>query len=419
MYAFRQSKIYHGGLFGQRPRVPVGSAELEAAARRALSQRVFDFIAGGAGSEETLRENQRAFRKWAVAPRMLRDVSRRDLSFTLWGRRWPAPVFFCPIGALDLARPEGDVALALAGKRCGLPVVISSQASACMEDSAQLLGNSPRWFQLYWGKSNELALNLVSRAERCGCEALVVTVDTPLQGWRPRDLTAAFHPFAYGYGLAQYFSDPVFQHQIDDSSFGKSRYSWSQLWQCTRNYSRQQGDFWGNLRSQRALRAVRQYLHNSARAGLTWADLDLLRQRTKLPILLKGILRADDAKRALDAGVDGIMVSNHGGRQVDGACASLEALVGVVRAIAGRAPIFLDGGVRSGADVFKALALGATAVGLGRPYVYGLALAGADGILEVVNNLLAELDIGMALAGCADLDQLRQEGMILRRDLGG
>jgi lactate 2-monooxygenase len=282
-----------------------------------------------------------------------------------------------------------------------------------MEECAEALGDSPRWFQLYWSTSNDLVASFVGRAEACACEAIVLTLDTTIVGWRPRDLEPAFLPFLRGQGIAQYTSDPVFRRLMAEGSQNggspqpqPTPKALKALVALTRAYP---GPFVKNLTTGRARAAVQRFTEIFSRPALSWDDLPFLRERTKLPILLKGILHPDDARRALDAGMDGIVVSNHGGRQVDGAIATIDALPAVVAAVDGRAPVLLDSGVRGGADVFKALALGATAVLIGRSYVYGLAVGGQAGVREVLENLRAELELTMALAGCASLAEVGPE----------
>jgi len=286
-----------------------------------------------------------------------------------------------------------------------------------MEECAAAMGASPRWFQLYWSTSNELVESFVARAERSGCEAIVVTLDTTLLGWRPRDLDRAYLPFLRGKGIAQYTSDPVFTRLLDEEAGGAVQSSGSPrppvrpgtirtLVELTRAYPDR---FVRALRSGRARAAVERFIQIYSRPSLTWDDLPFLRERTRLPIVLKGIVHPDDARRALEHGMDGIVVSNHGGRQVDGAIATLDALPAVVEAVETRVPVLLDSGARGGADVLKALALGASAVLLGRPYVYALAVGGEAGVREVIENVIAELDLTLGLAGETSVDALRPD----------
>ena len=413
----RQSAIYVPGIGGRRPRVPVPPGELEAAARRAMSPEAYAYVAAGAGAETTMAANRAAFDRRRLVPRMLRDASDRRLEIELFGRRLPAPLLLAPIGVLELADRGADLAVARAAAATGVPMVFSSQASRTMEECATVMGASPRWFQLYWSTSNELVESFVARAERSGCEAIVVTLDTTLLGWRPRDLDRAYLPFLRGKGIAQYTSDAVFTRLLDEEAGAAADSSGSPrppvrpatirtLVELTRAYPDR---FARALRTGRARTAVERFIQIYSRPSLTWDDLPFLRERTQLPTVLKGILHPDDARRALEHGVDGIIVSNHGGRQVDGAIATLDALPAVVEAVEGRVPVLLDSGVRGGADVLKALALGASAVLLGRPYVYGLAVAGEAGVREVIENVIAELDLTLGLAGETSVDALRPD----------
>ncbi len=414
-----QGAIYLDGARGRRPRVPVAPERLEAAAHARMRPAAFAYVAGGAGAERTIRANREAFERRRIVPRVLRDVERRDTSLALFGRVLPAPLVLAPVGVLELAHADADLAVARAAAAAGLPVVFSSQASVPLETCTAVMGGAPRWFQLYWSRSDDLVESFVARAEACGCDAIVVTLDTTLLGWRPRDLDLAHLPFLRGSGIAQYTSDPAFRRLLEAGDGGRTGPAAG-----TSGAARLRGAFAAahfllslarafpgstlrNVFSRSPRAAVALFIETYSRPSLTWDDLAFLRERTRLPIVLKGILHADDARRAVDAGVDGIWVSNHGGRQVDGAIASLDALPGIAEVVRGRLPVLLDGGVRGGADAFKALALGATAVALGRPYVYGLALGGAVGVAEVLRNVRAELDLTLALTGCRDLDDAR------------
>ena len=389
---------------------------LEERAREAMSPEAFAYVAGGAGTGATMRANRAAFDRWRIVPRMLRDVSERDTGVELFGRTLPAPILVAPIGVLEMAHREAERAVARAVRGTGLPMVYSNQASVAMEEVSGILGDAPRWFQLYWSTRDELVESFARRAEGCGCEAIVVTLDTTILGWRTRDLDLAWLPFLRGMGIAQYTSDPVFtrilSEPVSDSSQPEPRPNFAALKvliHLVRNYP---GPFLTALRSGRARAAVQQFVQIYSRPSLTWADLPFLRERTSLPILLKGIVHPDDARRAVDEGMDGIVVSNHGGRQVDGAVGTLDVLPAVVQAVVGKIPVLLDSGIRSGADIFKALALGARAVLLGRPYVYGLALAGEAGVREVVTNFMADFDLTMGLAGCRSVGEIGPDALV-------
>ncbi len=412
-----QARIYREGVFGRRPLVPVEPAALEAAARRRMSPEAWSYVDGGAGQQRTVRANLEAFDRHRIVPRMLVDVEQRDLSVELFGRRIPAPLLFAPIGVLEMAHPLAERAVAEAARSLGLPMVISTQGSLPMEETAAALGDSPRWYQLYWSKDDGVVDSFISRAEAIGSDAIVVTLDTHVLGWRTHDLDLAYLPFARGEGIAQYSSDPAFRRLAEERAAQPSGEptprptlaALKALVSMARHYP---GGLLENLRSPVPRAAVETFLEVFSRPSLTWEDLDYLRARTKLPILLKGIQDPRDAALALEHGVDGIVVSNHGGRQVDGAIGSLDALPGVVQQVDGRVPVLFDSGVRSGADAFKALALGATAVLVGRPWVYGLALAGADGARAVMEHIMAELDLTMALSGVADIDGITRDQLV-------
>ncbi|MGH7516908.1 MAG: alpha-hydroxy-acid oxidizing protein [Gemmatimonadales bacterium] len=362
----RQLEIYrHGSL------VPVAPEALEASARAALAREPFDYLSGGAGGEVTMQANLDAFRRWRIEPRVLRDVSRRDWRIQLFGDELPAPLLLAPIGVQALFHADAELATARAAASLGVPLVLSSVSSKSLEEVAAAMGVTPRWFQLYWSADAELAESFVVRAERAGYGALVVTVDAHVLGWRERDLANAYSPFVQGHGIANYLSDPVFRDRLGHDP---------------------RDDLAG---------AARLLTEKFGNAALTWDSIAWLRANTGLPIVLKGVLAEEDAARALDAGIDGIVVSNHGGRQVDGAVATLDALPGVVERVAGRVPVLFDGGIRRGPDAFKAIALGATAVLLGRPYAWGLAVAGEGGVRDVLLNFLSDLDLTCALSGCA------------------
>jgi isopentenyl diphosphate isomerase/L-lactate dehydrogenase-like FMN-dependent dehydrogenase len=408
----RQREIYVAGVGGQRPAIPVAQAELARAAEAAMSPEAWAYVAGGAGREATMDANRAAFDRWRIVPRVLRNAEHRDLSIELFGRRLPSPLLLSPVGVLELVHREADLAVARAAAALGVPYIFSNQASVPMETCAAAMGDSPRWFQLYWSRSNDLVASLVKRAEACGCGAIVLTLDTTMLGWRPRDLDLGSLPFMQGRGIAQYTSDPVFRAELGrtnpadeakstDGSAGTPRppLNLQTIATALAQKSHFPGGLLKNLTSGEPRAAVQRFLTTYSRPSLKWDDLKFLRQQTKLPILLKGVLHADDARLALQHGVDGVIVSNHGGRQIDGAVAALDALPAVADAVNGRIPVLFDSGIRGGADIFKARALGATAVCVGRPYVYGLALAGQAGVEAVLGNLLAEFDLTLGLAG--------------------
>jgi lactate 2-monooxygenase len=371
-----------------------------------MSRAAWGYVAGSAGAEGTAAANRAALDRVRLVPRMLRDVSQRDLSVELLGRRRATPLVLSPIGAIELVRRDGDLAVARASRATDVPMIVSSQASSPMEQIAEEIGDGEWWFQLYWSSNDDLVDSFVTRAAEAGASAVVVTVDTHTLGWRPRDLDLGFLPFARGHGIAQYTHDPVFRELVRERAArpaGGERPrptpgAVRTLLAMTRNVPAD-GGLVSRLRSPYARAAVETFLDVFSRPTLTWPELVGLRDRTSLPVLVKGIQSAEDARLAVDHGVDGIVVSNHGGRQVDGAIGALDALPGVVEAAAGLVPVLFDSGVRSGADVLKALALGATAVGVGRPWAYGLAVDGEAGVRQVVENLLAETDLSLGLIG--------------------
>jgi len=378
--------IYARGLAGERPDPPVAWEELERLAEQRMEPAAADYVFADAGSGDTTRENLAAFRRWRIVPRMLRDVAERDLSVELLGARLPAPIALAPIGAQTIVHPEGELATARAAAALGVPLVVSTASATSLEEIAAAGAEAPRWYQLYWPNDDELARSLVARAEAAGYSAIVLTVDTYIPGWKPRDLQRAELPFLRGVGIAQYVSDPVFLAALERSP---------------------EEDLGA---------AIGHFLAIQANPSLAWEDVSELREMTELPVLIKGILHPDDAREARERGADGIVVSNHGGRQVDGAIASLDALPPIAEALGGEIAVLLDSGIRGGADIFKALCLGADAVLLGRPYLWGLALAGQAGVEEILRRLLAELDLTLGLSGYTRPGELSPAA--LRRSLG-
>lgn len=359
------------------PSALMSPEDWEARAREVLAPGPFDYIAGGAGAESTMRANRDAFDRWRLCPKHLTGNEERDGSVEVLGTRSPAPFFLAPVGVLSLAHADGERAAARAAAAAGVPFVVSTASSTSMEAIAEAMGKAPRWYQLYWVQDREVVASLVRRAETAGYSALVLTVDTLVLGWRDRDLRKGFLPFLRGEGIAQFTSDPVFRSRLSRPP---------------------EEDLPG---------AGATMVGMFPNLALTWKDLAWLRQQTRLPLLVKGVLSANDARQARDAGMDGVIVSNHGGRQVDGAVAALDALPGVRAALGDTATVLMDSGIRRGADVLKALALGADAVLVGRPYVYALAVGGEGGVSRLLQLLTAEIDLTLALIGgrtARDLD---------------
>jgi lactate 2-monooxygenase len=368
-FADHYREIYARGLGGETPAIPVAVADLEAKAMAAMDPKAANYVWAGAGTEDTIDANVEAFRRHRIVPRMLRDVSSRDLSTTVLGTAMPAPLLVAPIGVQQVVHPDGELATARAAAALGVPMIASTASHFALEEIAEAGGEAPRWFQLYWPNDPELARSMVERAERAGYGAIVLTVDTFIPGWKPRDLQQAWLPFLNGLGVANYFQDPVFRSRLEKTP------------------------------EEDPGMATGQFLGVQANPALNWDDLAQLREMTSLPIVVKGIQHPEDAREAVRRGVDGIVVSNHGGRQVDGAIASIDALPPIAEAVGGELAILFDSGIRGGADALKALALGADAVCLGRPYLWGLALEGQAGVEAVLKMVLAELDLTMALCG--------------------
>lgn len=367
-----QNQIY---LSGESP-WPVGAAEWEARASEQLEAGPFGYIAGGAGAESTMRANREAFERRRLRPRMLGARAERNISAEVLGTPSPYPFLLAPVGVLSIAHADGELAPARAASAARVPFVLSTAASHSIEEIAEAMGDGPRWFQLYWVSNREVVGSLVRRAEAAGYSAIVVTLDTLILGWRPRDLRNAYLPFRQGEGIAQFTTDPVFRELLPVAP------------------------------EEDPLVAAATMLSMFPNLALRWEDLAHLRELTSLPILVKGVLTAEDAVRALTAGVDGIVVSNHGGRQVDGAVAALDALIEVRAAVGAEATVLVDGGVRGGADVVKAMALGANAVLIGRPYVYALAVGGEAGVAALIEQLAAETDLTLALLGAGSIEEL-------------
>ncbi len=379
-YGDYQSEIYGAGLQGKLPRFPLDYASLERAAAEVLPAWVYSYVGYGAGDGNTQRANIEAFSRYGIVPRMLVGATERDLSVSLFDMQLPTPLFMPPVGVVGVCSQDlhGDIQAAQASAQTGVPMVASTLTQDRMEDVVPHAGNTPNIYQLYTPTDKELAASFLRRAEQSGYRAVAVTLDTWITGWRPHDLNTANFPQLRGYCLQNYFTDDVFLARLAKSPTedpAAAAVEWAKVF--------------GN--------------------PLRWEDLGWLRSLTKLPMLLKGIQHPDDVRKARDYGIDGVYCSNHGGRQANGGLPSLEALPEVVKAADGM-PVLFDSGVRSGSDVAKALALGATAVGIGRTYLYALAVGGVDGLVSQLRAVLAELDLLMAVDGYPSIADLRAAG---------
>ena len=404
----RQKEIFLNRLTGQRSPIPFTYERLKELGESKMDQDAIGYISGSAGDESTNSENKNAFQKWKLVPRVLKDVTHRNMEISLLGKTHKSPVFLSPVGGLELAHPAADEAVAKAAASLKIPYIFSSQASVKMETCAKVMGTETRWFQLYWGMERRLAKSFIQRAEAIQCEAIVLTVDTSMLGWRPRDLDNAYIPFLRGMGLAQYINDPVFWEIADEMPEEENpvKITPEAIEFMIKLAKKFPGSSIQNLKTKRALKAVKTFTKIFANPTLNWEDLDWLRNSTRLPILLKGIVHPDDAQKAKAIGMDGIIVSNHGGRQLAGSISTLDALQWISKEVSDL-PLIIDSGIRSGEDIFKALALGADAVCIGRPYVYGLAIDGKNGVIEVIRNLIGSFDMAMALMGCKDINEVK------------
>jgi len=376
-----QNEIYLNGLRGIRPSLPVDFKQLEERAAAALPQSVLSYVQGGCGDESTQRRNVEAFSEWGIVPRMLVDSHKRNLSVEVFGKRYASPLMLSPIGVIGVCAQDGhgDIATAKAAAATGVPMIASTLMNDPLESVAQALGDGDAFFQLYTPRDRDLATSFVRRAEAAGYKGIVVTLDTWLTGWRPRDLNDSNFPQLRGAALANYFSDPHFRARLavpPEQDPAAAIQLWASIFGQT----------------------------------VTLEELSWLRSITKLPLIVKGIQHPDDARRAIDAGVDAIYCSNHGGRQANGGIASIDLLPALVAAC-GNTPVWFDSGIRSGTDVVKALAMGASVVGIGRPYAYGLALGGTAGVVHVIRSILAEADLLMAVDGLPDIAALRAAGV--------
>ena len=380
--------VYRRGmLHGETEDFPVSYQDLEAAAFEAMDETAIAYVHGGAGGEDTFERNVTAFNNWRIQPRMLQGVAERDLTTEFFGRTHEFPLMITPLGVQSILHEDAEYGTAGAASDLGVPLILSSLSSTPMEEVAEAMGDTPKWFQFYWSSDRDIARSFLDRAEESGYDAIVLTVDAPTLGWRERLIETGYYPFMEGEGVANYFSDPAFRDRLDAPP------------------------------EEDTAAAVEEFLQIFGDASLTWDDLSFVQEYTDLPVVIKGILHPDDARKAVEVGMDGIDVSTHGGRQVDGSISAIEALPRVADAVDGEVPLFFDSGIRRGSHVFKALALGADSVFLGRPYAYGLAAGGQEGVHTVLRNILSDFDLTMALAGYDDVDAIGREALLHEREL--
>ena len=383
----RVREIYRDGMYeDETPTYPIAYEELREAAWENMDDTARAYVHGGSGTEETFERN-RDFSAYRIIPRMLRGVEDRSLSVELFGNTHEFPLMITPLGVQSLLHDEAESATARACGKLDIPFTLSSLSSTPMEDVAETLGDTTKWFQFYWSSDRAVARSFLDRAEASGYDAIVLTVDAPTLGWRDRLLERGYYPFLEGEGVANYFSDPAFRDSLEAPPEEDPK------------------------------AAVDRFLEIFGDESLTWADLSFLQENTDLPIVLKGVLHPEDARLALQHGVDAVQVSTHGGRQVDGSISAVEALPAVAEAVGDDVPVLFDSGVRRGSDAFKALGLGADTVMLGRPFAYGLAMAGQAGVEWVLENTLSELDLTMGLAGYDDVTDVDREALKHEREL--
>jgi len=401
---------------------PLGTVDLqklEDAAREHLikvaNEGAFMYVFGSAGTGSTYTANRRAFEKWAIVPRMLRNCTVRSLETTIFGVKHPSPVFVAPIGVQGILHPDAELGSARAAKELNVPFIMSTASSRSIEEVAEVNGASHRWYQLYWPYTDEITLSILRRIKANNFTALVVTLDTMTLGWRPHDLDSAYLPFAHGFGAQIGTSDPVFmaryglQPETGPEAHPKFPFEPAKLIQRVTD---------GDAKAKRDSKLGQGWIAEvSSGRYRSWDELKFLRDNWEGSLVLKGIQCVEDAELALDAGVNGIIVSNHGGRQLDGGIASLSALENICQSpriresqANGKLTVLFDSSIRTGSDIIKAMALGAQAVLIGRPFAYGLALGGAEGVAHVIRTILADTEVSLGLSGHASLSEIQGKG---------
>lgn len=408
----RQKEIYVKGIAGWKSIIPYNSEELRLKAKKYMSETAWAYIDGGASDEETIQRNRTAFADRPIVQRFMRDSTQADFSSTIFDTHLPYPIMIAPIGALDMIYKNADLEVAKGSAAANTPYIFSNQGANSMEETARAMGSTDRWLQLYWSKSDDLVLSFVKRAEQSGCKAIVLTVDTTMLGWRARDLSLSYLPFLKGYGIAQYTSDPVFNEYVKNGWDGADQDAVKPkiTWDTIKHIFELRANYAGSLKD--AMKSAQLFTQIYTNPALTWENVKWLKTKTHLPIIIKGIMHPEDAILAQKSGADGIVVSNHGGRQVNGSASSIEMLSSIRKVVPKPFKVLLDSGIRNGSDVFKAVALGADAVLLGRPYAYGLAIDKAKGVETVIRNLQSDFELTARLSGCRNLDEISEESLL-------
>ncbi|OAA48642.1 oxidoreductase [Metarhizium rileyi] len=381
---YLKSLLEKGILQGTPPVVTTNPNSLEEQAKKVMPKKGWEYIKGGAGEASTMDANRLAFRQWKIVPRVLTPTSPRDLSTTLFGHKYDTPVLMAPIGVQSWYHEDKEVGTATACANLRVPFTLSTAASTSIEELVEKVPGGPKWFQLYWPLDQEITASILRRARTNGYKVLVVTLDTWTLAWRPYDLDPASVPFIVGEGDDVGFNDPVFRRKFAERTDGEK----------PEESKVQAGMYWCS-----------EVFPGVSRS---WEDLKILKEYWDGPIVLKGVLCVEDARLAVEHGMDGLIVSTHGGRQLDGAVGTLDVLPDIADAVGDKITVMVDSGVRTGADVLKAVALGAKGVFLGRPVVYGLGIDGAAGAEAVIAGILADFDLTMGFSGARTLADIKR-----------
>ena len=373
-----QTKIFTGV---ENRKLPQSVDEWRERARSTLTKDAWDYLEGGAGEEDTVHENRSAFKKWRIRPRYLRDVSKRTMEAEFLGQNRESPFILAPIGVQSILHKDGEIASARAAAKMNMPFILSTVSSITMEEIVKKSPEGEKWLQLYPSKDKNIIRSFIKRAEKAGYRAIVVTADTTMLGWRERDLNNAYLPFLRGEGLANFFSDPEFRKRLEKPP------------------------------EEDLISAIMEFTSVYVNPSFSWKDFKEICSTTEIPVVLKGITHREDVELAFKSGARAVVISNHGGRQVDGAISSLDALEEVTESGDLKGEILFDSGFRHAADAIKAIALGASGILIGRPYAYALSVAGQEGIELYLEQVMAEMDLEMGLSGIKNLKELNRESL--------